>query len=157
MSGVRAGRPEAAETIWTWQEGRAARAEASASELRIGGVVRAALGFGLGLILVALGTGLMAYVVLALSTAVFVAAIASPKGVYATIDRAFRALGRALGRGMTWALVPPFFYLVFPAFGYLFRRGSRDRLQRFFEPDASTYWEAHEGPKTGSSSRARQF
>ena len=43
MSGVRAGRPEAAAAIWTWKEGRAG-AEASASELRIGGAVRAAIG-----------------------------------------------------------------------------------------------------------------
>ena len=156
MSGVRAGRPEAAAAIWTWKEGRAG-AEASASELRIGGAVRAAIGFGIGLILLYLGAGTFAFVVLGISTAVFTAAIASPLGVYATLDRAFRAAGRAVGRGMTWTLGAPFFYLAFPAFGYLFRRGSRDRMQRFFDPDAPTYWEAHEGLKSGSSSRTRQF
>jgi hypothetical protein len=49
----------------------------------------------------------------------------------------------------------PIFYLLFAPFGELLRRGRRDRLHRYFEPDAESYWEPHMVIR--SSSRERQY
>jgi hypothetical protein len=41
-------------------------------------------------------------------------------------------------------LLVPLFVLFFLPFGLLARRGRRDRLGRFFDPDAPTYWKRRE-------------
>ena len=86
-----------------------------------------------------------------------VSVLVSPNGLYLGIERLFDLLGRLLGRGMTWLLLVPIFFLFFLPFGALLRRGRRDRLKRWFDPEADSYWEQHEGPTAGSPERARQY
>jgi hypothetical protein len=88
---------------------------------------------------------------------VVVAAVCSPLGAYATIERGFVALGRRVGMGLTWVLLPAVFYLVFLPFGAAFRRGRRDPMHRVFDRDAATYWNDRSTGPTASESRGRQY
>ena len=88
---------------------------------------------------------------------ILLSALVSPTVVYAGIEKLFDSLGHLLGRAMTWLLMVPLFYLFFLPFGLLFRRGRRDRLRRYSERDAATYWERREGPTAASHSRERQY
>ena len=78
-------------------------------------------------------------------------------GLIAAIERLFLALGHATGKLLTWMLLVPMFYGFFMPFGWLMRRGLRDRLKRHLEPDAETYWEPHAGPTAASISHERQY
>ena len=49
----------------------------------------------------------------------------------------------------------PIFYLFFLPFGKLLRRGRHDRLRRYYESEAESYWEPHTPMQ--SSSLERQF
>ena len=92
----------------------------------------------------------IACVVWGASSVIVVTALASPTGLYASLERGLAELGRVAGRGLNWVILAPLFYLVFFPFGLLFRRGGKDRLKRHFEPEASTYWEPHREPTTAS-------
>jgi hypothetical protein len=96
-------------------------------------------------------------VVLVVGGTIGLSALASPTGLYAGIEGLFAALGRWTGRGLTWLLLVPLFYLFFLPFGLLLRRGRRDRLKRYFEQEAETYWEPHSGPTASSPWRTRQY
>jgi hypothetical protein len=56
---------------------------------------------------------------------------------------------------MTWIVMIPIFYLFFLPFGKLLRRGRNDRLRRYYEREAETYWEPHTPMQ--ASSLERQF
>jgi hypothetical protein len=96
-------------------------------------------------------------VVLGVAAIVLLAALVSPTGLYAGIRQLLQTLGRWTGQALTWAMLVPLFYLVFLPFGWLFRRGSRDLLKRYFDPEAETYWEPREGATAASKSRQRQY
>ncbi len=100
---------------------------------------------------------LVGALVLGIGSLVLLSALLSPRGVYAGIDGVFDRVAKTLGRAMTWLLMVPLFYLFFFPFGALLRRGKRDRLQRRFEAEAESYWEAREGAKAGSGSRLKQY
>jgi hypothetical protein len=97
----------------------------------------------------------VAYLAFAMAAGVLLSALLSPHGLHAGLERLFEATGRAVGRAMTWIVMLPLFYLFFLPFGRLRRRGRRDRLRRYFEADADTYWEPH--APVPSSSRERQY
>ena len=85
------------------------------------------------------------------------AGLLSPTGLYVAIDRGFQALAHGLARVVTWAVLLPLFYLFFLPFGLVLRAGNRDRLQRWMDPNAATYWEPREGVTAASASRKRQY
>jgi len=155
---VRAGRPEAAAAIWQWQAVRGAAGGKAQGRVRLRGCLQALAGAAVGLLLYWLsGSRVIATVVLTIAGAIALAALISPGGAYAAIERAFAALGGAVGRAMAALLMPLVFYAVFVPFGLLFRRGRRDSMRRFFEPDAATYWSRRERGRTASASRRRQY
>ena len=158
MSRRRVGRPEAAAAIWDWRgpDGSEA-APGGAGSARLRGALRAALVAAAGLALLLLGFSIPARVVFGVAVLVLLAALLSPSGLYLGLERLFAALGRATGRVLTWVLMTPLFYLFFLPFGLLFRRGRRDRLRRYADPSATTYWEPHEGPTAASGSQERQY
>ena len=150
-----AGRAEAAAVVWN----RCGKIKATPTRLlgraRVRGSLQASVAgcFGLGLYVFwvpAIGT-----LALGLAALVLVSALASPTGVYAGLERLFRATARTVGHAMTWVVLLPLFYLFFAPFGVLLRRRRRDQLRRFFEPEASTYWEDH--PTRTPSSRERLY
>jgi hypothetical protein len=144
--------------IWNWQE----RAERPAPQ---GGAARARwIGSLQGMALVALGAGLHLFwsrgvgtVVLTIGSAILVSALVSPTGLYAAIRRFFTRLGHWTGSALNWLLMPALFYAIFYPLGRVLRRGRRDRLRRWLEPEAETYWEPHEGFTAASTSPEKQY
>jgi hypothetical protein len=147
--------------IWRWDAAPDAAGEAAdreaAGRARRRGILQACAGFGVGAVVLLLASRTAGFLVLAIASSILLAALISPSGLFAGIERLFRALGRALGRVLTWVLLVPLFYLVFLPFGRLLRRGRRDRLKRFYEPDAPSYWEPLEGVTAPSASMERQY
>lgn len=157
METQRAGRPEAAAEIWNWREPRVEAPHESLQRARALGSLQALGTAALGALLFVYWSRIIGAVVLSLSGVVLASALISPTGLYLAIRRGFGALARLTGRAMTWILMVPIFYLIFLPFGVLFRRGRRDRLKRYFETDAVSYWETHEGPTAASQRYDRQY
>ena len=158
MSQPWAGKPEAAAVVWQWQSRLPPGPEADASSRsRRRGVLQAVGGGVVGLGVYQFLSATIGSVVLGIASVILLSALISPTGLYAGIERLFEALGRLTGSLLTWLLLVPLFYLFFLPFGKLMRRGRRDRLKRFLDPDTGSYWEPHEGPTAGSASHERQF
>jgi hypothetical protein len=155
MTGPPAGRPEAAEAIWSFT--RDERAAVEPGRVRLRGGLQALVGVGVGLLMFLFVSPTIGRIVMGIAGFILLSALVSPTVVYAGIEKLFDSLGHLLGRGMTWLLMVPLFYLFFLPFGLLFRRGRRDRLRRYSERDAATYWERREGPTAASHSREHQY
>ncbi len=159
MLRVREGRPEAAAVVWDWRGGRAEEvpeAESPARNRLLG--TFQGLGAGvLGLLIHRFWSTTIATVVFCVAGVVLFSALVSPTGLYVGVQGLFRTLGRWTGTALTWILLVPVFYLFFLPFGALLRRGRRDRLKRYYERDAESYWEPHEGPTAASDSCERQY
>ncbi len=159
MTGTPAGRPEAAEAIWnfTADERAAAVPAAVPGRVRLRGSLQALVGVSVGVVFFFFVSATLGRIVMGIAGFILLSALVSPTVVYAGIEKLFDSLGHLLGRAMTWLLMVPLFYLFFLPFGLLFRRGRRDRLRRYSERDAATYWERREGPTAASHSRERQY
>ena len=129
MTGTPAGRPEAAEAIWKFTHDE--RATVAPGRVRLRGSLQALVGVGIGVVLFLFVSPTIGRIVMAIGSFVLLSALVSPTVVYAGIEKLFEFLGHLLGRGMTWLLMVPLFYLFFLPFGLLFRRGRRDRLRRY--------------------------
>ena len=64
---------------------------------------------------------------------------------------------RVVGRFLTWILLSWIFYGFFLPFGALFRRGRRDSMKRFYEPEALSYWSSCEPREAGLDFYKRQY
>lgn len=159
--GLRAGNPRAAAAVWRWREssgaGLAALHQKRRGRLRREGVLRALIGGAVGGVLFYLGAILLARLAWAGAAAVLVAALASPDGAYAAIGRALALLGHGIGRGLAWILLTPVFWLFFVPFGRLWRAGRRDRLERWFDRAAPSYWHRRDDPKRTKSDFEKAF
>ncbi len=154
----RPGRAEAAALIWQWDKPSASGiASSSYSAERKRGSLQAAVGAVMGGLFVWMGWSKLAWGLFAVAGLLLTSVLLSPGGLYATLDRFARGVAQRVGRACMWILMVPVFYGFFFPFGLLFRRGKRDRLKRFFQPEAATYWEPHEGPTAASSSHINQF
>jgi hypothetical protein len=160
LHAVRVGRPEAAAAVWNWREsatlgGAAAQVETSAIRLRgaVKALIPAAVGSGIYLRVSALG----GTIVMSIAALIFVAAMFSPTGLYAIIERGFSALTVSVGRLMSWIVLPALFYAVFVPFGKARRSGARDRLQRFRDATRASYWSDRTGERAASPNRRRQY
>jgi len=153
---LRVGNPKASAVIWRWRgDEPEADAGPSAASQRVRGSLQALAGAAFGLASLYFWSRTVAIVAFTAAGVVLFCALASPNGLYALLHRLFEASGRVVGRVTTWIVMVPIFYLFFLPFGKLLRRGRRDRLHRYFEPDAKTYWEPHKAMQ--SSSRERQY
>ncbi len=148
-------RPEAAAAVWRWREPGPGK-EAKARRLRRQGLVQALVGAAIGGLL-AFWHPTFAKVVWVIAGFTLLAALLSPTGLYAGIARALEALGRGIGRVMTVLLLVPVFVLFFGVYGGLGRRGRRDKLERWFDAGASTYWHRRPKAATGTAPYERQF
>jgi hypothetical protein len=153
---LRVGSPKASAAIWRWRAGEPdSEPRPSAASVRVRGTLQALAGTAFGVASHLYWSKTVAIVAFSAAGVVLFCALASPHGLYALLSRLFEATGRVVGRAMTWIVMLPIFYLFFLPFGKLLRRGRRDRLHRFFDRDAQTYWEPHMVMK--SSSRERQY
>ena len=94
---------------------------------------------------------------LVIASVVLVAAITSPTGLYAALERGLAALTRATGVGLTWIFMSAVFFLAVAPFGLILRRGRRDAMRRYLDANATTYWTERELGRSASTQRARQF
>ena len=142
--------------IWRWRAGEPEpEAGPSAASVRVRGSLQALGGVAFGLASHLFWSKTVAVVAFAAAAVVLFCALVSPNGLYALLRRLFDATGRVIGRAMAWIVMVPIFYLFFLPFGKLLRRGRRDRLHRYFDADATTYWEPH--TPMVSSSLERQY
>ena len=151
------GRPEAAAVIWAWRESGEGEAASDASTLRRRGTIQALVGITIGAVLFVFVSRVAGAVVATIGSVILLSALFSPEGLFAAIERGFLAFGHWVGRFLTWVLMSAIFWLFFVPFAFLFRRGRRDTMRRFYEPDAETYWTGREPERSASRSRERQF
>ena len=135
----------------------AAAQRARRRALRREGVVRALVGAAVGGVLFYFGAPILARVAWVGAAFVLLAALASPDGLYAAIGRGLALLGHGIGRLLAIVLLTPLYWLFFVPFGRLLRAGRRDRLERWFDPAASTYWHRREDAPRTKRSYERAF
>ena len=158
MLEVEQGRPEAAAAIWNWKVSTDSSAEApSTARIRIRGALQAAVGVAVGALVYNFVSTTVGTLICAIGGSIGLAALVSPLGLFAVIERAFVALGGLLARGLTWVLMPSIFYLLFLPFGFLFRRGRRDAMKRYYDGEASSYWTVREQQRPTLETQSRQF
>ena len=155
--GPRAGSPQAAAAVWQWRDAGPDPAHADPARERLGGALRSLVMFVFGGVVFWIWSPTIGLVIFGLAGFVLLAALVSPTGLYGIIRSFLRWLGYYTGQGLGWLLLVPLYYLAFFPFGQILRRGRRDRLKRYFDADAVTYWEPHEGPTAASNSRRRQY
>jgi len=145
---VQTGNPKAAMAIWAWKASRERTGSASgaAGHARREGAIRAAVGAALGTGALLLGHPTLATVIWSIAGLTLLAALASPLGVYRWIQRGIGALAHGVGVFLSWLLLPVFFFGFCLVFGLLARRGRKDRLERWFDEGAPTYWKERNDP-----------
>lgn len=127
------------------------------SALRRQGLLQGAVGAAIGCLIFFFWHRNMAFVVWAVSSLTVLAAVFSPQRLYRLLLKGIEALGHAIGRVLTVVLLVPLYLLFFTPFGGLLRRGRRDRMKRWYEADAPTYWQPREAPPEGIERYERQF
>lgn len=80
----------------------------------------------------------LAAVAAAVAVLTLLLGLLSPLGAYAALERALERFAHAVGRLVTWILLPPLYYLLFAPAGLLLRRHLR--LTRRPDPEQTTYW-----------------
>ncbi len=94
-------------------------------------------------------------IILAISIILFCCAVFFPS-IYRIIHRIFQVFGRWVGRGLTWILLVPFFYICFPI-GHVIQKISRkDPLSRSCPTSSKSYWVLRESNADKDGYR-RQF
>jgi hypothetical protein len=154
VKALRAARPEAAAAIWRWREAKAdTGAGPSAASVRLRGLLQSLVGYSVSAAFYWFWSPVPALIAFALTSVMLLSALLSPHGLYALVHRLFDATGRVVGRATTWAVMAPIFYLFFVPFGKLMRRGRRDRMRRYYESEAESYWEPHSPMQTSTLER----
>jgi hypothetical protein len=111
-----------------------------AAPVRRRAAIQAAVGALAGGVLYAIGHHTLATVAWSIAGVVLLTALVSPHGLHARLNRAIEWVGSAIGKLLTWVLLVPFFFLFFTLFGRLMRGGRRDKLERWLDRSAATYW-----------------
>lgn len=143
--------------IWDWRGATATGSADPAAALRRTGLIQALVGAAVAALLWAFDRPLLAAIVGSIAAFTLVAALASPTGLYAAIHRGLAVLGGWIGRFLTVVLLTPLFFGFFAVFGGLFRRGSRDKLDRRLDPDAPTYWRQRDDGEPSRDRYERHF
>lgn len=159
MAELNCGRPEAAEAIWNWQQERDRHSDdaAQAARARRKGVLQGIVAAIVATLFFFFWSRTLATVIYTIAGVTLFAALVSPRGLYAAIEALIARIARLLGVLTTWLMLVPTFYLIFLPFGVLLRRGRRDRMRRFYEPEASTYWTAREDKPVEPATWTNQY
>lgn len=89
-------------------------------------------------------------------TALLLAGLLFSDRILHGFDRTGAWLARAVGTGLTWGLLTPFFYIVFGFGRLVLVLSGRDPLQRKRDPQATSYWSDY--PEAETTSRyQKQF
>ncbi len=152
------GQPEASRVIWDWRAEETQDPQGdSAASLRVAGLLQSAAAFTVSGLFWFFGVLLVAYIAAFMGSLVLLLSLLSPTGLFAAFRRAMQGLAEKVGLMLSWILLPAIFYAFFVPFGVLFRRGKRDAMKRFYEPDVASYWVEREQGPGEQGSRMRQF
>jgi len=145
--------------IWTWREEEHSQPQetSSAQKIRTRGAIQGAVGLSIAALVYTFLSPVAGWIIGAIAGTITLAALVSPEGLFAGIEAGFRAVGRVIGRVLTWGLLSSIFYGFFLPFGGLFRRGSKDSMKRFYDPDSPSYWSTREPRETGIDFYKRQY
>jgi len=155
---ARRGRPDAAMMIWRWRaEERAEAPGAGAGAVRRRGVLQSAFGGAVAVAVYHFVSSTAGLVIGGIATTIALCALISPLGLFARIDAVFQRIGHGIGVAVTWITMGLLFFGFFLPFGRIFRRGRRDGMKRFYEPDAESYWTLREASEPGADSYRRPF
>lgn len=126
------------DVVWKWEKAGTESPPAAPSKMKywIQFAVMAAVG---ALLFFWLKHAIGAYVVWGLA-ALLLAGILFSDPVLQGFERTAAFLAQAVGTGLTWLLLTPFFYLVFWPGRLLQKLTGKDPMRRQLEPDAATYW-----------------
>ena len=155
---LRPGSPDASSAIWRWRDHRDAPASASreAGRLRGHGLRQALIGLAIAAVVRFLFHRVtLAWIIAAIAASTLAIALVSPLGAYQKLRTGLDRFGIAVGKLLAWILLPFVYYVVVLPYGLLARRGRRDRMARWYEPKAGSYWKPR--PDTHSASYERQF
>jgi hypothetical protein len=124
--------------IWPWAGDRPAAVAAPAVYRR--SLIQAAVVAAIGLfVLLKMRHAIVGSVVLAMAAVLLVTGLFLP-GAFRRIESWGQQLGKAVGAGMTWMLLVPFFYLCFLPGNLLLRALKKDPLKLKFPSNEPTYW-----------------
>ncbi len=129
---------------------------ASPHSPRLRGLVKAAIGTGVGVLVYWAWSPLWGMLAVGLSGVLGTAALLSPDGIYTRLEVGMAFVGRLIARAVGWVLLAPFFYLVVTPLGLLLRAVRRDPLQLRSSQDVTSYWSVPDHDRSEDSYR-RQF
>ena len=149
----RSGRPEAAALAFDWQHPVPMQEEelSEANHLRKHGLRQTIITGGLAALLYFFLSESIGTMVAGVACVLFVSSMLFPVAIYSRIEKLVGWIAMQLQRGITWLLMRLIFTLIFTPFSLLFRRGKRDKLMRWMEPEADTYWNDRTEPITPES------
>ncbi len=155
----RAGKTEAALAVWNWRVSTSSPSRsAQAGRNRKEGAIRALVGgVAASVVWFVFHHQIMATVIGSLALMTLLTSLLSPLGIYARIQTAIDALARFIGEVMSWLLLPLFFFGFCLPFGWTQRRGRRDKMERWFETGAPTYWKERDDEPRNRAYYERQF
>jgi hypothetical protein len=133
-----------AETVWSWREPE--QPPDVARKNRIKGLIQGTIGALVATLIFFYISQHAAYVVYTITGLITLTALASPAGLFPRIELGFEKLGAFLGQMMSWLLLGPIYFIFFSGFHLLFRRGKKDAMTRWLDPQAESYWNERSGP-----------
>lgn len=141
-----------------WSRQRlAANAKPDLDALRRRAFLHTGIGLGAGVCLYALGRPVLAAVAAGIALTSLLLALVSPTGGYRRWQAGVQGLAHAVGTVLAWVVLLPAYLLFFVPFGALFRRGQRDPLKRFTDPQASSYWVDRQDDGSSPERHARPY
>ncbi len=147
--------------VWQWRRDPLAEAGARAAAVRAARV-RGAIQGGVGLVVALLAAFVfhrttLASVIASLSALVTLLAMVSPLGAFRRLTEAVETLGRWIGLGVTWILMPMIFFLFFLPVGLYLRSRGKTGITQGAEAKLPTYWISTEADPAGPETYERQF
>ena len=145
------------ETVWPWKADQSSLLRESVGKVRLGAVGQGIIGGAVGTAVyfyLSPTVGMVAWVISGLLALI---GLISPLGLYSKISSGMESFGRFVGMVLSWLLLVPVYYLFFTPFRLLFRRGKKDAMKRWLDPEASTYWIERSNPLPEPDSYQRQF
>lgn len=131
---------DASRLIWNWQEDPFRKKQINANKLRLKGIVQSICMVVVAILFFYFNHRVMAFSILVLSTIIGLSALFSPSGIFLFLDKGAKKIGVLLSTMIKWVLLPLIYYGFFVPFGKCCRKGNRDKMKRYYEVEAASYW-----------------
>lgn len=141
--------PEAG--LVNWQPDRPARLPGAdqASTLRKRALIQAGVAYTMAALVWYFLSHTVATVAACAGTIILLCGLISPLVAFKAINRGIDGLVLGVGKGTSYILLVPTYYLMLAPLGLLLRRGKGDKLARKYDLSASSYWSDPEQSAAG--------